>query len=907
MNYKRKIAGLFIAGIAAALLSFSVADDDPLSKIIALLDKWTSVNPQEKVYLQLDKPYYAIGDDIWFKAYITVGSQHKLSALSGVLNVELINDKDSVKQSLKLPVISGLTWGDFALSDSLKEGNYRIRAYTNWMRNAGSEYFFDKAITITNSITNSVFTHTIYSYSTQKGQQKVSAVIGYTDLNGAPYANKQVNYKIELGDKAITKGGGQTDDKGNLNLSFINPTPQALKSGRIVTDIKLADKKPVEKSVLIKAASSNTDMQFFPEGGNLVNGSATKMAFKAVGADGLGADIKGVIMDNNNNQVGGFGSSHLGMGVFTLKPENGKTYKAKITYADGSESVIELPKSTNGGYSLSIDNNDTDVVHVKILPGSVISKSSSADEVMSLVAQAGGQVYYAGKSKPGSKFFTADIPKSKFPSGIVQFTLFSSAGEPVNERLVFIQNHDQLKLSAVTGAQAYSPRQKVKIDLNALDKDNKPVIGSFSVAVTDETNVPVDENDENSILSNLLLTSDIKGYIEQPNYYFNHENGTTQADLDILMLTQGYHRFEWKQVLDDNYPAIAYGPEKALQISGHLKTLLGRPVVNGKVTLFTSKGGLFMIDTVSDSRGNFTFKNLIFRDSVRFVIQARTAKDRKNIEIDIDNVQPVPAFENKNEPDFLVNLNNGLSPFLQSSKTQYDNEVKYGILNRSVMLKEVVIKDKREEPLINSSNLNGPGNADQVIKASDNILSDCGDIATCLQGRIAGVVFRNDTPYLMSNSHRPMQIILDGSYVDGVVLTSINPNEIESVEVLKSIEYTSIYGGRGGSGILIITSKAGRSGLDYQRYSPGVINYMPKGYAKVREFYAPKYDNPKTNTQMPDLRSTIFWKPNIVTDKDGKALLEYFNADAKGIYRVVIEGIDDNGSLGRLVLHYEVE
>lgn len=907
MNYKRIIAGLFTIGMITALLAFSRDGDDPLVKIMAQLDKWVSAHPQEKVYLQLDRPCYAIGDDIWFKAYVTIGSEHKLSALSGVLYVELINDKDSVKQSLKLPVTSGLTWGDFTLPDTLKEGNYRVRAYTNWMRNAGSDYFFDQHITVTNAITNNVFTHTTYTYSTQNGKQQVSAVINYADLNGVGYANKPVNYKIELGAVTVAKGNEQTDDKGNLNLDFVNPSPRTLMSGRIVTGLKLAEKIPIEKSILVKAASSNTDVQFFPEGGNLVNGNNTKIAFKATGADGIGTDIRGVVMDDQGNKITTFSSSHLGMGVFEMNPENARTYKARITYADGSESVSDLPTATNGGYSLNIDNTAPDVIHIKILPGSVISASSDAGEVMCLVAQSGGQVYYAGKSKPGSKFFTADIPKSKFPSGIVQFTLFSSTGEPMNERLIFIQHHDQLKLEANTRQQVYSPREKVKISLNAKDKDGQPVIGAFSAAVIDESKVPFDADSENSIISNLLLTSDIKGYVEKPGYYFNNENDKTAANLDILMLTQGYRRFDWKQVLTDTYPPDIYQPEKTLTISGHLKNLLGKPVVNGKVILFTSKGGLFMIDTVSDSKGNFSFKNLLFRDSVRFIIQARTARNGKNIQVDIDDVQPAAAAGNKNWPDFSVNFDNGLSSFLQNSKTQYDNEIKYGIIDHSIRLKEVVIKDKREEPLKNSSNLNGPGNADQVIKASDNVFSGCGDITDCLRSAIHGVIFKNDTPYLASSQARPMQIVLDGSYVDASVLSDINPDNVQSVEVLRNIEYTGIYGGRGNYGILVITSKSGGQDATYQRYAPGVINYMPRGYTKVREFYSPQYDNPKTNAQIPDLRSTIYWKPNLVTGKDGKASIEFFNADGKGTYRVVIEGMDSEGHLGRLVYRYKVE
>ena len=907
MNYKRIIAGAFLIGSVIALSAFIKIDDDPISKIAAQLEKWFTDHPQEKVYLQLDKPYYAIGDDIWFKAYITSGPNHELSGISGVLNVELIDDKDSVKQSIKLPVVSGLTWGDFMLVDSLKEGNYRLRAYTNWMRNAGDEYFFDKTISIVNSIKNNVFTKADYAYSSQNGQQKVSSVINYVDLNGVPYVNTQVSYEVQLNSKTISRGKGQTDDKGNLNVSFTNTDPSLLKSGRIITNLKLSDKTTVTKSVLIKATSDKVDMQFFPEGGNLVMGNYSKIAFKAVAADGLGTSVKGVVTDDQNNEVANLSSRHLGMGAFYFKPESGKIYKAKLTYADGSENTIPMPNAINTGYSLSVSNSDADNIRIRIIPGPAVTLATGETQVISLIAQEGGVIYYAGKSKPGTNFFSAIIPKNKFPSGIVQFTLFSPTGEPLNDRLVFIENHDQLKLNVTSEKQSYAPRQKVKIDLNASNENGKAMLGSFSVAVTDETKVPVDESSENTIISNLLLTSDLKGYIEKPNYYFSAPNEKTEADLDLLMLTQGYHRFEWKQIENNAYPAATFKAEKTLEVSGHIKTQSGKPIPNGKVTLFTNMGGAFLLDTVSDNEGHFSFKNLIFKDSIRFMLQGRTAKDRKYLQIDVDNTGSPKVARNKNAPDMQVNISNALSPFLKNSKQMYTEQLRFGINNSAIQLREVVITDKKQLVLKDSQNLNGAGNADQVIGSAEFEKIACPVITDCLQGRLTGVVFKNGIPYSTRSLNRAMEIVIDGIPVDADFLSSLVASEIESVEVLRSIGYTSIYGGRGGGGVLVITTRRGGPDNNIQRYAPGVITYSPKGFHKIREFYAPQYDNPKTNPQVPDLRSTVFWKPNLATGKDGKTSFEFFNTDTKGTYRVVVEGIDEDGNIGRKVYHYKVE
>ncbi|MGI4022042.1 MAG: TonB-dependent receptor plug domain-containing protein [Janthinobacterium lividum] len=901
----KRVLTVCLLFLAAGLLSFAVKqEDDPLKKILTQLQKFTDNYPTEKVYLQLDKPYYAIGDVIYFKAYTTVGSKHQPSALSKILYVDLINNKDSVKQSLRLPMVSGLSWGDFALTDTLQEGNYRIRAYTQYMRNFGEDYFFDKTISVGNAISNTVFTTVNYKFITENGQQKINAVINYADLNNQPYAEKAVSYRVQLDFRTVLKGKAVTDASGNLNINFSNPQPTSLKSGSITTSITTDTKKVVVKTVPIKATSSNVDVQFFPESGNLLNGVRSKVAFKAVAADGLGIAIKGAVFNDANVEVAKISTQHLGMGTFMLFPESGKNYTAKVTFPDGSTNSFELPKAADQGFLLNVNNNDPDYINLHVAVGNETFKQKQGTDIM-VVGQSGGDVYYTAKSKLESQTFSAKIPKNRFPSGIAQFTLFTQEGEPLNERIIFIQNPDQLNIN-ISSAETTSPRQNVKLDFTAINKAKAPVVGSFSVAVTDETKVPVNEDKESTILSNLLLTSDIKGYIEQPGYYFAHPNEKTQSDLDVLMLTQGYHRFAWRMLMGNSFPALTYQPEQSMSISGIVKTLGGKPVPKGKVTLFTTSKGAFLLDTVTDANGRFKFDNLIFPDSIRFVIQARNAKDRKNVDIVLDDVPVQFVTKNKNSPDVSINLNTDLAAYLRNSKAQYDDLRKYGLVNRTIVLKEVTITEKKQ-PLKNSSNLNGAGNADQIIKA-DQLLQGCVTIDQCLQGRLLGVIFRNGIPYSTRSLNQPMQLIVDGIYMEGDYLSSIPPTDIASIEVLRSIGYTAIYGGRGGGGVLVINTKRGDDpSYVSQRYAPGIVTYNPRGFSRTKDFYAPKYDDPKTNKVVADLRTTIYWNPNLITDKDGKTSFSFFNADSKGTYRVVIEGIDDGGNLGRQVYHYKVE
>ena len=299
---------LFFPLIILAIAFGFIQEDEPLKKIIFQIEKYRAEFPQEKVHLHMDKPYYAIGDNIWFKAYVVNSEMNELSGLSKILYVDLINDKDSIKQSLKLPLTSGLAWGDFTLTDSLKEGNYRIRAYTTWMRNFGEEYFFDKTFTVGNSIANTVLTNVSYTFNKTGNSERVVADVQYTDMEGNPLANKEVSYNVNLDFRDIAKGKGITDYKGNLQIAFTNNQPFILKSGKILTSIRLDEKTAVSKNFPVKSTSNQADVKFFPEGGELVTGIRSRIGFKAIGADGLGMKISGYITDKGNNKLAEFES-----------------------------------------------------------------------------------------------------------------------------------------------------------------------------------------------------------------------------------------------------------------------------------------------------------------------------------------------------------------------------------------------------------------------------------------------------------------------------------------------------------------------------------------------------------------------------------------------------------------------
>ncbi|WP_256005042.1 TonB-dependent receptor [Pedobacter deserti] len=900
MNLKRSLVAVLLLSMAG-FLAFTPMQTDPLEKMIAALEKWAESNPQEKVYLHTDRPYYLVGDTIWFKAYVTLGAKNQLSGHSGAVYVDLFNESDSLAKALKLPVISGMAKGEFILADSnMRDGNYRIRAYTQWMRNAGPEYYYNKVFKVGNSVANPVFTKVTYEYPA-KGA--VTAVVTYTNDKGEPYANKAVSYDFIDNSAIASSGKKETDAQGQIRVELKGGKSKTFQNAHLATKLQLEEKSIIVKKFMIKSVATEADIQFFPEGGQLVNGVRSRVAFKAIGTSGNGVDVKGVITDQANQEVAQFESQHLGMGYFQLQPEAGKTYTAQVTYADGSKSAVKLPAALAAGHVLSVYNtgNDTALVRIRTSEATLAASKGS----LGLVVQGGGVVYFGSPIAVDKPMVSIPVPLKDIPSGILQFTLFSGAGIATNERIIFVQNTDKLNLSLSSNKTEYKAREKVDIAVSAKDAAGQPATGSFSVAVVNETTVPSGERTEHSIFSHLLLSSDIKGYVEQPNYYFVEPNEETAAKLDVLMMTQGYRRFVWRDLavkpLQFPYPV-----EKLTSaVSGKLLDLRNRPVANGKITLINNRIGL-VIDTVTDAQGRFKFDNLLIGEGIDFTVQGRTEKGGKNVEVLVDRMSTQAKTPNFNIGDLDSDPRNLMAAILANSRAQEDDLLKRGMMGRTQQLREVEIRARRRFATRVDMLSVPEGHADQTLTVEDP--AQFKDVKEFLMMRLTNVAFRNvdmgqcgmvDVPF---SRNEPMTIVLNGRKLDHCEAQFVyegNPTDIIRIDVVRTnMALMSLLGGQS----IVISTKPGAFRT---RYDPSVTNYLPQGYNNSKEFYSPKYKHDGTDPQVADLRTTIYWNPSVITN-NGAASFDFFNADSKGKYKVVIEGISAQGQLGRAVYRYTV-
>ncbi|WP_432329021.1 TonB-dependent receptor plug domain-containing protein [Mucilaginibacter sp. P25] len=651
----------------------------------------------------------------------------------------------------------------------------------------------------------------------------------------------------------------------------------------------------------LPVASNKIDVQFFAEGGNIITSIQSKIAFKAIGTDGTGVNVSGIITDDENNQIATFASSHLGMGCFYLKAQPGKRYKAEFNYADGTKNTVNLPIPIENGVSLSVDNSEIPRAIVKINAADAFYKQNKGKDFTLLIYSGGTASTIA--CRLDSQSITRNILKRRLKTGIATITLFSAANEPLCERLIFVQNYDQMSLAVNSPKTGYKKRERVDISLNVKNRAGDPSVGHFSVSVIDENKVPVDENSEHTILTDLLLTSDLKGNVEQPNYYFTNITKESVKNLDLVMLINGYRGFEWRPVLDNNYSATAFQPETALEIRGTAKISGGSAMHEGTVSLISSNPTTVLSEPINEN-GSFVFRNLFFTDTERFILQAVTANGDNSTKLTYnEDNQPLIVISQVQDhaPD---NVNLSMTNYLENNKLRQEDYLKY---NKVKMLKEVKVKAVKRNDY-RSSALGGAGSADQVIHLGQ--LPVTGSLTQMVESRVHGArayaMLRGDFDGLVILDGVPIDKAISGTSVPGGSrLDFINASDVETVELFYGSD-AAIYGVRAGHGVIVITSKA-RGGLtENEITSTGILPISVPGFYKARIFYSPKYENLEQAGNRPDLRSTIYWQPELITGNDGNASFSYFNADGQGRYRVVIEGIDENGNLGRQVYRYNV-
>ena len=578
------------------------------------------------------------------------------------------------------------------------------------------------------------------------------------------------------------------------------------------------------------------------------------------------------------------------MGAVSLTPQDGRQYQAIVNNAEGEELSFPLPEVKNEGYALSADEyNDEDQLLISLHASQVPSQP------LLLTVIVGDQLVHSQEIEQLDDQLQLSVDKNKLPAGINRITLATNEGQMMAERLVFMHPDRQLQLSVSMDEPDYLKREEVQLTIETKDSDGNPVPANLSMAVTDAELVPED-TEQRSIYAHLLLSSELKGYVEQPDYYFEDITAEKKKALSYVMMTHGWRRFGWESLVSPEQPAFRHPQKSALSIDGRLVKENGKAVENGEVILYVKDQHETFIVEETDEEGYFSFEGFDFEDSVEVVIQGTTAKGNRNVKVLMDEQRFVPDWRDIPSPLQNGELMASTERFITRSASQAAVEKAYQPGLKEMLLKEIIVQERREN-IIEPFRLHD--RADVILDAESLPVAPSGNILESLQGRIPGVrIYRSgmyDYRAVIRGSGSPLYL-LDGMPVDASALTAISQFDLDRIEVIKGPS-AAIYGGRGGGGVIALFTK--RGGTQYEEAEPGdnIIIYRAGGFQQFREFYQPRY-TADGQTERPDYRTTLHWEPNVQTDASGKATVSFFTADQATDYRVVINGITDAGLPG---------
>lgn len=578
--------------IAAMTPSQSLIPDD-LRQLLRSMSIWQEERPEDKVYIQMDRPFYKPGETLWFTAYVRNGASMKPSRMSDIVHVELLDPKGAVAQSHQLIVRDGKAEGDFQLTTESPGGMYKVKAYTEWMNNEEDPAIFQKDIQVQAVVTPRVKMKLDFVREGYAGGAIVEADVTFESLTNQALANREVKYILQVEGETVKEGNARTDTEGKVRVAA--QLPDELNSPDALLIVLMNHQGLMESiSRSVPVVLNQIDISFFPEGGDLVEGLPGTVAFKATNAYGEAADIAGVVLNEAGTVISRLKSFHRGMGAFDFQPVAGETYKVALAEPFVTEAIYTIPAAMPRGYTLSVDEIEKNEAKLTI--------ASTETERLSVVGMVRGEAFYIEEfqATPGTTSLSVDL--EDFPMGVAQFTLFDSRAIPRAERLAFVNRHRQMKVEISTDKEKYLPREEVKVTIKTLDDRGMPLPAQVSMAVSDDRLRSFADDRSSTILSWMLVESDITGEVEEPRFYFDPEEEKAVAALDYLLMTAGWRRFTWRQLSQQQIPAIAHQPEQT-RVKGKILDINGLPVVGARIE---AEG----ITTQTNREGLFEFRNL---------------------------------------------------------------------------------------------------------------------------------------------------------------------------------------------------------------------------------------------------------------------------------------------------------
>lgn len=683
--------------------------------------------------------------------------------------------------------------------------------------------------------------------------------------------------------------------------------------GRSTTE-KLPEMRP--KAERIK----DIRMQFFPEGGHLVTGIPTTVAFKATDKRGNSLSVNGIICNGRQEQLGTITALHDGMGKFNLTPMPGDSYYVEVVTEGNKPKRFDLPAAEPQGVVMNVNNLRADQMMVQMTR----SERMDTTKALGLTVMCHGKVILFQQIQwQGQQTAMLTLPKRLMPAGINQITLFDAEGRIYAERLAFVPVKGKAVIACTPGKESYQPKEMVEMNFQVTDENQQPLPACFSVSVRDaDRDTPVNSVYGGGIMANLLLGSELKGYIHDIDWYFQSDDRTRQMALDLLLCTQGWRKYDWAQMTRPHDFVVKYPIEEGILIRGDLTSTFRNRIKKGvemQVWMYNENGDNRVGTAFSDSLGKFAFMADDFYG--RWVTKITTFQKDKAREMNV-NMEKIPSPPTRRyAPDemtlYVRQATDGNLMAVQPDTLlqSYDEDDKKRWEN---LLPAVSIEAAKEwqSPFIRKWNNLIYDMEDERMRMDDtgedylmefyewlektNTYFTCstdtaGGVEATYKGRpVRFFINRVGTGGWFLESNTPTSLNLNELTINDVEAIAISdkPNAELAMRIQSDFSVDSFIDSRA-----VVVSIFVRE--DYFSYQDrkGHRRTKVQGFSPALQFYTPDY----TYTDLPDekdFRRTLYWEPNVVTDAEGKATVRFPNSPYCRRMKVSAETVTGKGRIG---------
>ena len=617
------------------------------------------------------------------------------------------------------------------------------------------------------------------------------------------------------------------------------------------------------------------DVQFFAESGTLLSGVFNKIAVKALDANGKSAVLNGVVMDNNNDSVASITMNKMGMGEFILFPLKNSTYKAKFMLPEGQTQIFNLPRVESiGVVATAVSRKDKILFEIRSNDETI-----DKEKLFYILVHSNGNVYHSLSTKLTSQrnSITFSINRQDAGNGVNCLTLFDENFQPVAERL-FYNKKTNIK-GTVEFEQGFI-QDSVQLNLTVANNSAKPHLSFLSISVLPEGTISNKFN--NSLLADVLLKSGVRGNIENPQYYFEDDDAAHSKALELLLLTQGWRKYDWKNLIstDHEYPNKF---ENGFSITGFVKNWLnGKGDKSGSISLLSPENKLFSISQ-ADSSGRYAYTGLFLSDSSRVILSASNAKGKswnRTISASI-------------EPDYQVYSIINVKPYVFTGKKGKDTIPPLKLLPGVIELPEFVITATQKTPFNESIYVSSFDNSYEITKENygryhsiELLLMSVFNVRLTIdmEGNYIVDMGRG------SKTSQPKLIIDDIEVSEMSYLSMYTIDQIEAISVNKN---GNAIVGDGGAIIL----KTRKDAINWGSTTPTNMKILTiKGFSPPVAYYTPKYlQTPDSETYQK--YASVFWKPDIVTDSKGITSLRFSVPKELKVFNMRTEGISEDGTI----------